>query len=145
MRGVRGVLDTSVLRRPAAALLLRRSSAAQPAAAAAASSSIQHSRNLPGRKVEYRNVDGMRHDDGRYTAFKASVRGIVGDDGVIDDPVRTFAYGTDASFYRLTPQVVVKVRSEQEVVDVLEVARVHQTPVTFRAAGIGRSKPFNGT
>ena len=123
MRGVRGVLGTSVLRRPAAALLLRRASAAQPAAAAAVSSSIQQSRNLPGRKVEYRNVDGMRHDDGRYTAFKASVRGIVGDDGVIDDPVRTFAYGTDASFYRLTPQVVVKVRSEQEVVDVLEVAR----------------------
>jgi len=139
MRGVRGVLGTSVLRRPAAALLLRRASAAQPAAAAAASSSIQQSRNLPGRKVEYRNVDGMRHDDGRYTAFKASVRGIVGDDGVIDDPVRTFAYGTDASFYRLTPQVVVKVRSEQEVVDVLEVARVHQTPVTFRAAGTSLS------
>jgi hypothetical protein len=25
------------------------------------------------------------------------------------DPVRTFAYGTDASFYRLTPKLVVKV------------------------------------
>jgi D-lactate dehydrogenase len=31
------------------------------------------------------------------------------------------------------------VRSEQEVVDVLEVARVHQTPVTFRAAGTSLS------
>jgi hypothetical protein len=26
------------------------------------------------------------------------------------DPVRTFAYGTDASFYRLNPKMVVKVR-----------------------------------
>ncbi len=27
------------------------------------------------------------------------------------DPVRTFAYGTDASFYRLNPKLVVKVRT----------------------------------
>ena len=58
---------------------------------------------------------------------------------VIDDPVRSFAYGTDASFYRLTPQAVVKVHSEQEVVDVLDVAREYQTPVTFRAAGTSLS------
>jgi hypothetical protein len=57
----------------------------------------------------YQNVDGMRHDDGRYSAFKADVRAMLGDDRVVDDPVRTFAYGTDASFYRLTPQAVVKV------------------------------------
>lgn len=28
------------------------------------------------------------------------------------DPVRTFAYGTDASFYRLNPRMVIKVRGE---------------------------------
>lgn len=87
----------------------------------------------------YRNVDGMRHDDGRYTAFKSDVRALLGEERVVDDPVRTFAYGTDASFYRLTPQAVVKVHSEQEVVDVLDVARAHQTPVTFRAAGTSLS------
>ena len=87
----------------------------------------------------YQNVDGMRVDDGRYTAFKSKVRTLLGEERVVDDPVRTFAYGTDASFYRLTPQAVVKVHSEQEVVDVLQISREHQTPVTFRAAGTSLS------
>jgi len=91
------------------------------------------------QRPAYRNVDGMRVDDGRYTAFKSKVRAMLGDERVVDDPVRTFAYGTDASFYRLTPQAVVKVHSEQEVVDVLGVSRDHQTPVTFRAAGTSLS------
>ena len=30
-------------------------------------------------------------------------------DRLIDDPLRTLAYGSDASFYRLMPQLVVKV------------------------------------
>ena len=81
----------------------------------------------------------MRHDDGRYTAFKEEVRALLGEERVVDDPVRTFAYGTDASFYRLTPQAVVKVHSEQEVVDVMAVSRDRQVPVTFRAAGTSLS------
>ena len=60
----------------------------------------------------YKNVDGMRIDDGRYTAFKSEVRALLGDERVVDDPVRTFAYGTDASFYRLNPKLVVKVDDE---------------------------------
>ena len=91
------------------------------------------------RPPAYKNVDGMRHDDGRYSLFKDEVRAILGDERVVDDPVRTFAYGTDASFYRLTPQAVVKVHSEQEVVDVLDVSRARQVPVTFRAAGTSLS------
>ena len=129
------------LRRPGASLLLKRSSA-QPVAASSAAPAVAVSStqqpNLPGPS-EYRNIDGLRHDDGRYTAFKASMRSLLGEDRVVDDPVRTFAYGTDASFYRLTPQAVVKVRSEQEVVDTLSVAREHDTPVTFRAAGTSLS------
>ena len=135
------------LRRAAAPLLRhspRRASAAQAAAQAAPALSSRLPDLLPPLPPlpppqQYRNVDGMRHDDGRYTAFKEDVRKIVGADRVIDDPVRTFAFGTDASFYRLTPQAVVKVRSEEEVVDVLAASRAHQTPVTFRAAGTSLS------
>ena len=87
----------------------------------------------------YRNADGMRVNDGRYTRFKQDMRGILGEDRVVDDPVRTFAFGVDASFYRLNPQVVVRVKDENEVVDTLTVARRHQTPVTFRAAGTSLS------
>ena len=73
---------------------------------------------VPGRSVgspAYENADGLRIDDGRYTRFKQDMRQVLGTDRVVDDPVRTFAFGTDASFYRLNPQVVVKVRSEAEV------------------------------
>lgn len=53
--------------------------------------------------------------------------------------MRTFAYGTDASFYRLNPKMVVKVHSEEEVARILPIARKMQVPVTFRAAGTSLS------
>ena len=55
------------------------------------------------------------------------------------DPVRTLAWGTDASFYRLVPKVVVKVRTEDEVVRLLALADRLGLPVTFRAAGTSLS------
>ena len=54
---------------------------------------------------------------------------------VITDELRRLAYGTDGSFYRLIPEVVAVVENETEVRDVVELARRHQRPVTFRAAG----------
>ncbi|MDD3352812.1 FAD-binding and (Fe-S)-binding domain-containing protein [Zoogloea sp.] len=54
---------------------------------------------------------------------------------VITDELRRLAYGTDGSFYRLIPEVVVVVHDEEEVRQVVEVARTHRRPVTFRAAG----------
>lgn len=55
------------------------------------------------------------------------------------DPVRTFAYGTDASFYRLNPKLVIKVNNEEEMSKILPIAAKHQVPVTFRAAGTSLS------
>lgn len=56
-----------------------------------------------------------------------------------DDPLSTLAFGTDASFYRLIPQLVIRVESEREVIDLLQLAGVHRVPVTFRAAGTSLS------
>lgn len=56
-----------------------------------------------------------------------------------DDPLSTLAFGTDASFYRLIPKLVVRVEAEQEVVTLLTLANTHQVPVTFRAAGTSLS------
>ncbi len=56
-----------------------------------------------------------------------------------DDPTSTLAFGTDASFYRLIPQLVVRVESEDEVVALLKLAHREQVPVTFRAAGTSLS------
>lgn len=53
--------------------------------------------------------------------------------------MRTFAYGTDASFYRLNPKLVVKVHSEAEIQRILPIATRLKVPVTFRAAGTSLS------
>ena len=58
---------------------------------------------------------------------------------VITDNLRRLAYGTDASFYRLTPEVVAIVESEEEVQALLQAAGAHGSPVTFRAAGTSLS------
>ncbi|UPF04654.1 FAD-binding oxidoreductase [Pseudomonas mosselii] len=56
-----------------------------------------------------------------------------------DDPTSTLAFGTDASFYRLIPKLVVRVESEDEVVALLQLAQRDRVPVTFRAAGTSLS------
>ncbi len=58
---------------------------------------------------------------------------------LITDPLRRLAYGTDASFYRMTPALVAIVESEQQVQALLHTARAHQRSVTFRAAGTSLS------
>ena len=58
---------------------------------------------------------------------------------LINDPLRTLAYGTDASLYRLIPKLVVRVESEDEMRRILVLAHQHGTPVTFRAAGTSLS------
>ncbi|OHC63936.1 MAG: 4Fe-4S ferredoxin [Rhodocyclales bacterium GWA2_65_19] len=58
---------------------------------------------------------------------------------VITDKLRRLAYGTDASFYRMIPEVVAVVESEEEVQALLQAARAHRRPVTFRAAGTSLS------
>ncbi|HUO55579.1 MAG TPA: FAD-binding and (Fe-S)-binding domain-containing protein, partial [Rhodoblastus sp.] len=49
------------------------------------------------------------------------------------------AYGTDASFYRLTPQVVLVAENEAEVLAILDICRKLKAPATFRAAGTSLS------
>ncbi|WP_028632646.1 FAD-binding and (Fe-S)-binding domain-containing protein [Pseudomonas parafulva] len=56
-----------------------------------------------------------------------------------DDPTATLAFGTDASFYRLIPKLVVRVESEDEVVGLMRLAQRDRVPVTFRAAGTSLS------
>ncbi|PWB34438.1 4Fe-4S ferredoxin [Pseudomonas sp. SDI] len=56
-----------------------------------------------------------------------------------DDPTSTLAFGTDASFYRLIPKLVVRVESEDEVVALLQLAQRDRVSVTFRAAGTSLS------
>lgn len=63
----------------------------------------------PHQPGVYRNIDGYREEDGRYARFTEEISHFIPSQRQFTDPVRTFAYGTDASFYRLNPRMVVKV------------------------------------
>lgn len=58
---------------------------------------------------------------------------------LVTDPLRLLAWGSDASFYRLVPQLVVVVVSEDEVRRVITCCAAQNTPLTFRAAGTSLS------
>jgi D-lactate dehydrogenase len=55
------------------------------------------------------------------------------------DPLYTLAFGTDASFYRMIPKLVIKAKDEKEISFILEETNKLSLPVTFRAAGTSLS------
>ena len=75
----------------------------------------------------------------RYQAFLDQLKTFIPEQRLISDPLRTLAYGTDASFYRLIPQLVVRIENESEVVRLISLANAHALPLTFRAAGTSLS------
>ena len=60
-------------------------------------------------------------------------------DRIYTDEIRTLAWGTDASEYKMTPQVVLRAANDQEVSQILGLASRMGLPVTFRAAGTSLS------
>lgn len=58
---------------------------------------------------------------------------------VYTDSLRCLAWGTDAGFYRLVPQAVVRPRTEEQVCEIMRTASRLGVPVTFRAAGTSLS------
>lgn len=72
-------------------------------------------------------------------AFLREVERLIPVERRFDDPLSTLAFGTDASFYRLVPKLVVRVETEAEVVRLLKLAHAENVPVTFRAAGTSLS------
>lgn len=74
-----------------------------------------------------------------YQNFIDEIKKTVDPKRIYTDPLRTFAYGTDASFYRFVPKVVVRTFNEAEVRAVLAASARYKVPVTFRAAGTSLS------
>jgi len=76
---------------------------------------------------------------GRYAEFQKQIAIWISPQNIITDPLRTVTYGTDASFYRLNPKIVIHVDNENQVCQILQYANRLQLPVTFRAAGTSLS------
>lgn len=74
-----------------------------------------------------------------YASFARELEQFLPSQQIITDPIQTIAYGTDASFYRLNPQIVVEVKDETEAIQVIALAHQHQLPITYRAAGTSLS------
>lgn len=74
-----------------------------------------------------------------FAPFLSELKQFIPETRLIDDPLRTLAYGTDASLYRLNPKLVVKVANEAEMQRILKAVQRFHIPVTFRAAGTSLS------
>ncbi|MFO8001632.1 MAG: FAD-binding and (Fe-S)-binding domain-containing protein [Marinilabilia sp.] len=80
--------------------------------------------------------------DGRpvnSSAFRKALLKVVSHRRIFTDPLYTLAKGTDAGFYRLVPQMVVKVEDEQELVQVVQACNLFNVSFTFKAGGTSLS------
>jgi len=75
----------------------------------------------------------------QYQELYNNLIGTIDSKRMFHDPLHTLAYGTDASFYRLIPKLVIKVKDESEVALILKECSKLNIPVTFRAAGTSLS------
>lgn len=60
-------------------------------------------------------------------------------DRVYSSYLMRYALGTDASCYSYVPKVVIRARSEDEIIALLALVRKFATPITFKAAGTSLS------
>ncbi|MDD1780750.1 FAD-binding oxidoreductase [Enterovibrio sp. ZSDZ35] len=58
---------------------------------------------------------------------------------LISDDAKLMAYGTDASFYRMIPKLIVQANSLEEMVFIIQSCSHKNIPFTFRAAGTSLS------
>ena len=75
----------------------------------------------------------------RYLQFHDKISARVDKNRIYTDKASTLAFGTDASFYRLIPKIVIQSKSIEEISFLLEIANELNLPVTFRAAGTSLS------
>lgn len=74
-----------------------------------------------------------------YQQLKKELSKVIPAKRIITNPLQLLAYGTDASFYRLIPKIVVQVHNEDEAVEVIRQTGKLNIPVTYRAAGTSLS------
>ena len=76
---------------------------------------------------------------GKYDAFLTQIKQFVNPDNIYTDELRTLGWGTDASFYRQIPRMVVRSENEEQVSRIIQACNKWQLPFTFRAAGTSLS------
>ena len=72
-------------------------------------------------------------------SFLKDIQKHIPNDRIYTDDMRLLAWGTDAGFYRMIPQVVIQSANETEIIEILKTAIRYKLPVTFRGAGTSLS------
>jgi len=81
----------------------------------------------------------MKLLEGSYLEFYERITKYVSKKRIFTDSLHTLAYGTDASFYRLIPKIVIHTEKKDEIKDILREAFALNLAVCFRAAGTSLS------
>ena len=71
--------------------------------------------------------------------FLSELKQFLPSDRIYTDELRTLGWGTDASFYRQIPKVVIRSDGEEEISKIVKTCQKHKMPYTFRAAGTSLS------
>ena len=71
--------------------------------------------------------------------FLSELRQFMPTDRIYTDELRTLGWGTDASFYRQIPKVVIRSDGEEEISKIVKACKKYNLPFTFRAAGTSLS------
>ena len=74
-----------------------------------------------------------------YQEFLSDLRLFLPSDRIYTDELRTLGWGTDASFYRQIPKVVIRSDGEEEISKIVQACQKYKLPFTFRAAGTSLS------
>ncbi len=74
-----------------------------------------------------------------YADFLAEIKKFVPSERIYTDELRTLGWGTDASFYRQIPKVVVRSEGEEQMAKIIRACNQFHLPFTFRAAGTSLS------
>ncbi|MCJ0803093.1 FAD-binding and (Fe-S)-binding domain-containing protein [Vibrio vulnificus] len=78
-------------------------------------------------------------DNATYQKLAAVFATRIEQERIITQEAKRLAYGTDASFYRLVPKIVLRLKDLQEVIFAIQSCRELHVPCTFRAAGTSLS------
>ncbi|KGY13323.1 4Fe-4S ferredoxin [Vibrio tubiashii] len=80
-----------------------------------------------------------QESDNKYRQLESLLAVEIDRERIITEHTKRLAYGTDASFYRLVPQIVVRLKNLDEVIYTIQCCREMQIHFTFRAAGTSLS------
>ena len=76
-----------------------------------------------------------------YMAFLQEARQFIPQERIYTDELRRLAWGTDAGFYRLIPQIVIRSEGEEEISRLLKLAGSHNGSMNCWPLSGGNSLP----